>query len=75
MSCLLSLYQLQSYFQYHSQPKRFMKPVFHSLADLEKSGNSCLANKDTGEKCYATRVPNSLYCKEHITNRPYGLPE
>ena len=45
------------------------------LPDLEKSGNCCLANKDTGEKCYNTRLPNSLYCKEHVTNRPYGLPE
>lgn len=43
--------------------------------DLEKSGNCCVANKDTGEKCYNTRLPNSLYCNEHITNKPYGLPE
>ena len=29
-------------------------------------GNICIANKDSGE-C-------SLYCEEHVTNKPYGLP-
>jgi len=43
--------------------------------DLEKGGNICVANKDTGEKCYNKRLPSSLYCRDHITNKPYGLPE
>ena len=51
------------------------KSLFKSFPDLEKSGNACVANKDTGEKCYNTRLPNSLYCRDHITNKPYGLPE
>jgi len=37
-------------------------------------GNICIANKDSGEKCYNRRLPCSLYCEEHVTNKPYGLP-
>ena len=70
-----SINQLNSIHKYNLIFTDLVKRINHIRGDLEKSGNCCLANKDTGEKCYNTRLPNSLYCKDHITNKPYGLPE
>lgn len=60
--------QLNSIHKYNFIFTDLVKRINHIRGDLEKNGNCCLANKDTGEKCYNTRLPNSLYCKDHSTN-------